>query len=75
MHLFWSDRFSGVLKDCNEGVREWLDKQELLQKNIWQGDKIFLRLLDEHAPFFSLKLEYRGDSLQRAVLNGAQLPL
>ena len=73
MHLFWSDRFKGVLKECDEGVLEWIDKDELLTKNIWQGDKIFLRLLDERVPFFSLKLVYHGDALQSAVLDGKKV--
>lgn len=72
MHLFWSDSFSGRLLDCDEGVLEWIDKKELLRKNIWEGDKIFLRLLDQHVPFFSLKLCYQGDTLQQAILNGRQ---
>lgn len=72
MHLFWSDRFTGTIRDCDEGVLEWLDKKELLTKNIWEGDKIFLRLLDERVPFFSLKLVYAGDELRRAVLNGRE---
>ena len=72
MHLFWSDSFSGLLLDCDEGVLEWIDKKELLRKNIWEGDKIFLRLLDQHVPFFSLKLCYQGDTLQQAILNGRQ---
>ena len=72
MHLFWSDRFTGTIRDCDEGVLEWLDKKELLTKNIWEGDRIFLRLLDERVPFFSLKLVYAGDELRRAVLNGRE---
>lgn len=72
MHLFWSNRFTGELKDCDEGVLEWIDKRELLTRNIWQGDKIFLRLLDQRVPFFSLKLIYQGDILQSAVLNGRE---
>ena len=72
MHLFWSDRFEGELKDCDEGVLEWIDKHELLTKNIWEGDKIFLELLEKRVPFFSLKLVYAGDTLVRAVLNGRQ---
>ena len=72
MHLFWSDRFTGTIRDCDEGVLEWLDKKELLTKNIWEGDRIFLRLLDERVPFFSLKLVYAGDELRRAVLNGQE---
>ena len=72
MHLFWSDRFTGTIRDCDEGVLEWLDKKELLTKNIWERDRIFLRLLDERVPFFSLKLVYAGDELRRAVLNGRE---
>ena len=72
MHLFWSDQFTGTIRDCDEGVLEWIGKQELLTKNIWEGDRIFLRLLDERVPFFSLKLVYAGDKLRRAVLNGRE---
>ena len=70
MHLFTSDQFSGKIKDCDEGVLEWIEKDALYSLPIWEGDKIFLRLLDENAPFFSLKLSYKGDVLQEAVLNG-----
>ena len=76
MHLFSSDAFAGTLNtDCDEGELAWIGKQELLSKSIWQGDKIFLRLLDSGEPFFSLKLHYRGDSLAEAKLNGNPLPL
>ena len=73
MHLFTADGFSGQLKTCDEGNLEWIDKQQLLALPIWEGDKIFLRLLDENAPFFSLKLVYEGDTLVDAVLNGKPL--
>ena len=75
MHLFHSDDFSGSLKDCDEGDLEWVDKQRVLHLPIWEGDKIFLRLLDTDDPFFSLKLCYSGDRLTAAVLNGRPLPL
>ena len=75
MHLFHSDDFSGSLKDCDEGDLEWVDKQRVLHLPIWEGDKIFLRLLDTDEPFFSLKLCYSGDRLTAAVLNGKPLPL
>lgn len=70
MHIFYSDSFSGKIKDCDEGVLEWVKKERLFSLPIWEGDKIFLRLLEENAPFFSLKLEYKGDTLLKAVLNG-----
>ncbi len=70
MHLFTSDSFSGRLKSCDEGELEWIDKPRLYELPIWEGDRIFLRLLEENAPFFSLKLCYAGDRLSLAVLDG-----
>ena len=76
MHLFTSDDFEGEVRaDCEEGTLEWIDKQELLTKPIWEGDKLFLRLLDENAPFFSLKLRYEGETLVEAVLDGRAIAL
>ena len=73
MHLFTADGFSGELTECNEGVLEWIDKEKLDAIPKWEGDKIFLRLLDEEGPFFSLKLRYRGERLEEAVLDGKAL--
>ena len=73
MHLFRSADFEGSVKDCDEGVLEWVDKRALYDLPIWEGDKIFLRLLDTDRPFFSLKLRYRGDRLVEAVLDGKSL--
>ena len=79
MHLYTADGFEGEIKTCEEGNLEWIDKKKLLELPIWEGDKIFLRLLDEDAPFFSLKLVYEGDTLVDAVLDGkpyeGQIPL
>ena len=68
MHIFHSDSYEGEIKECDEGVLEWIDKQELLKLPIWEGDKIFLRLLREDAGFFSLKLRYEGDKLVETKL-------
>ena len=74
MHLFTADAWEGRLRqDCDEGVLEWINRERVLTLPIWEGDKIFLRLLDEGAPFFSLKLRYAGDRLAEAVLNGKKL--
>ncbi len=70
MHLFHSADFTGTVKDCDEGVLEWVDKKALLTLPIWEGDRIFLRLLDTDRPFFSLKLRYEGERLCEAVLDG-----
>ena len=69
MHLFHTDDFSGELtKDCQEGNLEWVDKNEILSLPLWEGDKIFLDLLNKDVPFFSLKLVYEGSKLISHVL-------
>lgn len=73
MHLFTVSEFEGIPKECDEGELAWIEKSRLPLMDIWEGDKIFLRLLDEDVPFFSLKLCYRGSRLVKAVLNGEEL--
>ena len=70
MHLFTAPGFTGEIIECDEGKLEWIDKKKLLELTLWEGDKIFLRLLDSNEPFFSLKLQYEGDNLVYAALNG-----
>ncbi len=73
MHLFTADAWEGSLSACDEGDLAWVRKDEVTALPIWPGDKIFLRLLAAEAPFFSLKLVYRGETLTQAVLNGAPI--
>ena len=73
--LFTADRFSGELTACDEGVLEWVDQEAVLKLNLWEGDKIFFRLLNEKRPFFSLKLSYRENRLVYAALDGRELEL
>ena len=75
MHLFTADAFTGTIRDCDEGELEWISKDRYLSLPMWEGDKIFLRLLQTDCPFFSLKLVYQGESLQSAILNGTSLSL
>ena len=73
MHLFTATGYTGAIHECDEGVLEWIGKAELLALPQWEGDRIFLRLLDRDVPFFSLKLRYEGEKLRQAVLNGKEL--
>ena len=75
MHLFTATRFSGTLCECDEGELAWVEKSRVPSLPLWEGDRIFLSLLSENAPFFSLKLVYRGDDLVRATLDGRDLSL
>ncbi|MBR1649886.1 MAG: 8-oxo-dGTP diphosphatase [Lachnospiraceae bacterium] len=61
MHLFTSEDFSGEMKECDEGNLEWVDISEVCNLPIWEGDKIFFKLMEDDAPFFSVKLVYDDD--------------
>lgn len=73
MHLFHATGFHGELIDCNEGTLEWVDKEFFATLPQWEGDKIFLSLMEQKVPFFSLKLCYEGDRLVYSALNGRPL--
>jgi len=73
MYLFTADGFTGELKECDEGDLQWISREFLDSLPKWEGDKIFLELLWQNAPFFLLKLRYAGEQLVEAVLNGKRI--
>ena len=73
MCLYTADGYEGDMTECNEGRLEWVEKEKIEDLNLWEGDKIFFRLLNEDHSFFSLKLVYQGDQLQHAILDGEEL--
>ena len=76
MHLFLAGDCTGILREnCDEGELCYVEKNEITSLSLWEGDRIFLRLLLENRPFFSLKLVYRGDRLVRAVLDNQELSI
>ncbi len=75
MHLFTAHKWEGELTDCDEGELAWVDCAAVESLPIWEGDKIFLRLLAQDLPFFSLKLRYQGERLVYAALDGREMGL
>jgi 8-oxo-dGTP diphosphatase len=69
MCLYTSDLFSGKMTSCDEGDLQWVEKEQIFDLPIWEGDKIFFRLLNDGHSFFSLKLDYYGEELREAVLD------
>lgn len=63
MHLFTATGYEGEMITCDEGELVWVPKKEIETLNIWEGDKVFFRLLEECSNFFSLKLRYEGETL------------
>lgn len=70
MHLFHATAFDGTLLDCDEGDLEWVSKSEFSRLPQWEGDRIFLQLMEDKVPFFSLKLCYKDNNLISVSLNG-----
>ena len=73
MHLFTADAFDGTLRECDEGVLEWIEKDAVRTLPSWAGDQIFLDLMEENRSFFSLKLCYTGETLIEAILDGRKI--
>ncbi len=70
MHLYTATEFSGELIDCDEGELVWIDKDKVYDLPIWEGDKIFFRLMEEREDYFSLKLVYSeaGELIEHDIL-------
>ncbi|MCR4790648.1 MAG: 8-oxo-dGTP diphosphatase [Treponemataceae bacterium] len=73
MCLYTSNDFSGNPIECDEGTLEWVPISKIENLELWEGDKIFLRLLKEKTPFFSLKLVYQNGVLIKKNLNGKEI--
>ena len=73
MCLYTANGYEGELISCSEGNLEWVNKKDIFSLKLWEGDKIFFRLLQEERQFFSLKLVYQDDELREAVLDGEKL--
>ena len=69
MFLYTARKFEGELTECNEGELLWVRKETVMNDlPIWEGDRIFLKLMQSDAPFFSLKLEYQNRKLIKSTL-------
>ena len=75
MFLYTAVGFEGTPALCDEGVLEWVPKEEIDRLYLWEGDRIFFQLLKDEAPFFSLKLRYEDERLAEAALDGRPMEL
>lgn len=61
--LFLASRWTGQLRDSEEGRLAWIDNDRLLDLNLWPGDRMFIPWMFEDR-FFSAKFLYAdGDFL------------
>ena len=70
MYLFTATAFSGRLRECDEGELKWVEKEKMFELPMWEGDRVFLQLLDEGRDKFDCTLQYHGDALESAYVDG-----
>lgn len=63
MHLFTVTKFEGEIGNCDEGELRFINKKDMNKLQMWEGDKIFLKYLEDKEPYFELVLEYKGEKL------------
>ena len=61
--VYSSDKFEGELIDSDEGELEWINNDVLFDLNLWEGDKIFMKWLNQNK-FFSAKFIYKNKVIQ-----------
>ena len=60
--VFVARKFQGHLIDSNEGVLEWIEDGQLLDLELWEGDRIFIPWMEQPG-FFSGKFVYQAGQL------------
>lgn len=63
MYIYEIEDFSGELIECNEGELKWIPIKDIYNYPMWEGDKAFLPLLINHAPYFKMRLTYQHNEL------------
>lgn len=73
MYLYTADGYTGEIHECDEGVLEWVEKSSVYDLPLWEGDKLFLALLQANAEYFTMTVEYKGDKLVSATVNNEKI--
>lgn len=74
MHIFTCDSFEMACEPVSdEGTLEWIDKDEILELNLWEGDRYYLKEMMKRKDFFTMKLYYSKDVLKKVYLEGKEI--
>ena len=63
MYVYEIEDFDGKEIDCDEGDLKWIPIKDIYNYPMWEGDKEFLPLLINHAPYFKMELIYKNKDL------------
>jgi len=74
MFLYTADGYKGeLIKNeeglylCNEGTLKWVQKDEIMNLNLWEGDRLFLKPMMDKEDLIFMKLVYKGDKLVEII--------
>ena len=68
--LYTAKGEDGPLPECDEGTLRWVPKGEIARLNLWEGDRVFLPMLETETRCFELKLIYDTEGNLTGVLSG-----
>lgn len=67
IYVYTCSHYHGSLHETDEGTLRWIDENELMNLELWEGDRIFLKkMLDHTGEPFEITLQYDG---QGTLLN------
>ena len=74
--LYTASADSGQVAECAEGTLQWIPIEQIPALSLWEGDRVFLPLLQTRQDCFSLKLIYEpGGALSGFTLDkGRETP-
>lgn len=75
MFLYSVTEFEGELIECDEGELHWVEWDKIFDLKLWDGDRIFLKMMMDNSSYFEMKLCYKGDLLDKCTINGKALKL
>jgi 8-oxo-dGTP diphosphatase len=62
MFVYSCQYFQGNIKECDEGVLQWIDNDKIKDLNIWEADYHFFDWLKDNK-FHTAKITYKNDQL------------
>lgn len=58
IYVYQSNDYVGTLQECNEGTLAYISQNEVLDLELWEGDRIFLEKMFRNEIPFSIRLYY-----------------
>ncbi len=74
MHIFTCSDFEKAAEPVDdEGTFAWIEKERIMELDMWEGDRLFMPFVLGKAGFFRMRLIYSGYDLKEAYLDGKRI--